>query len=78
MPEVKITINVNKAAVMADLAEIKAELNELEATIDCICKKANQLTDTLTETYMNYLTGEKKTKTYHFEEREKTVNNKSK
>lgn len=47
MPEVKITINVNKAAVMADLDEIKAELNEIEATIDRICEKARYLTDTI-------------------------------
>ncbi len=45
MPEVKVTININKAEVMADIAEIKAELNEVGALIESIVEKASQLVD---------------------------------
>lgn len=45
MPEVKVTININKAEVMADIAEIKAALNEVDALMECIVEKTSQLVD---------------------------------
>lgn len=47
MPEVKLTISVNKVEVMTDLDEIKAELSEVEAAIDRISQKASHLIDTV-------------------------------
>lgn len=47
MPTAKITININKSEVIADIDEVKAKLVETEAMIDRICEKARYLTDTI-------------------------------
>ncbi len=47
MAEAKLKISVNKAEVMTDLDEIKAELSEIDAIIDRITEKASQLIDTV-------------------------------
>lgn len=47
MPTAKITININKSELIADIDEVKAKLAETKAMIDRICEKARYLTDTI-------------------------------